>query len=122
MTPRTGAERYLEGRLEDADYRDAYRRADERIGQVDRVIRALDARREELSISKAELARRAAMPPDAVRRLFAAGPSNPTLRTVTAIAEALGLDIAAVEQTATARGSTITRERSGAARTRRRTA
>lgn len=122
MTPQTGAERYLGGRLEDAEYHYAYSRALERIAQVDRVIWALDERRVALDISKAELAKRAEMPPDAVRRLFAAGASNPTLKTLTAIAEALGLDIAAVERPAEPRRSNVTRARSAAARTRRRTA
>lgn len=122
MTPRTGAERYLEGRLKDAEYRAAYSHAREQIAQVDRVIRVLDERRSELSITKAELARRAEMPPDAVRRLFSAGPSNPTLRTLTAIAEVLGLDIAAVERTGDPKRSGVSQERSDDAQTRQRTA
>lgn len=100
MTPRTGAERYLGSRLKDAEYRAGYSHAQQRIAQVDRVIRVLDERRVELSISKAELARRAELPADVVRRLFAAKAANPTLKTLTAIADALDLDIAAVERTA----------------------
>lgn len=122
MTPDTGAGRYLARRLEDAEYLHAYSRARERIAQVDRVIRALDERRIATGISKAELARRAEMPPDAVRRLFAAGASNPTLRTLTAIAEALGLDVAVVEQPMQAQRSGVTRAPPADARTRRRTA
>jgi len=95
-----GAEQYLESRLKDAEYRADYSHAQERIALVDRVMRVLDERRAELSISKAELARRAEMPPDAVRRLFATNAANPTLKTLTAIACALGLDIAVVERTA----------------------
>lgn len=122
MTPRTGAERYFDRRLEDIEYREGYERARERIAQFDEVIRALDERRVKLDLSKAELARRAEMPPDAVRRLFASGPSNPTLRTLTAIAEALGLKIAAIHRAAASSGSSVTRARSADARTRRRTA
>ena len=86
MTDRTGAERYLKGRLRDPEYRHAYERSRQRIDQIDRVIRALDDRREELHFSKAELARRAEMPPEAVRRLFSAERPNPTLHTLAAIA------------------------------------
>ncbi len=121
MTPRTGAERYLERRLDDFEYRETYERARERIARFEQVIRALDERRVKLDLSKAELARRADMPPDAVRRLFASGPSNPTLRTLTAIAEALGLKIAAVKRDAASSGSSVSRGRSGGAQTRRRT-
>ena len=63
MNPRTGAERYLAQRLNDDAYRGGYDSARERIDQIDRVMRALDHRREELNLSKAELARRAGMPP-----------------------------------------------------------
>ncbi len=122
MTPQTGAERYLDSRLKDAEYHAAYSHARERIAQVDRVLRVLDERRAELSITKAELARRAEMPPDAVRRLFSAGPSNPTLRTLTAIAEVLGLDIAAVEPNGGQKRSRLSQEQSDDAQTRQRTA
>lgn len=40
MTERTGAERYLSGRLSDPEYRGAYDRARHRIAQIDNVIRA----------------------------------------------------------------------------------
>ncbi|MDP8931002.1 MAG: helix-turn-helix domain-containing protein [Actinomycetota bacterium] len=120
MAPRTGAERYLNARLEDAEYRDAYERARLRIDQIDRVIRALDERREQLNLSKAELARRAEMQPEAVRRIFSAERPNPTLHTLAALAEVLGLDLTpARKQKAAARP---TRARSAASGTRRRTA
>lgn len=98
MTERTGAERYLSARLGDREYRAAYERARQRIDQIDTVIRALNDRREELKLSKAELARRAEMPPEAVRRLFSAERPNPTLHTLAALAEALGLDLTAAEK------------------------
>lgn len=101
MTVRSGAERYLEGRLSDPEYREAYGRARRRIAQIDNVIRALDAQRERLNLSKAELARRADMPPEAVRRLFSAERPNPTLHTLAAIADALGLYLTPAEQPAT---------------------
>jgi len=123
MTSRTGAERYLEARLEDPAYRDAYERARHRIDQVDQVIRALDARRVALKLTKAELARRAEMQPEAVRRLFTAQRPNPTLHTLAAIAEVLGLDLRPTEkQSPAAREAAVTRVRPVASGTRRRTA
>lgn len=123
MTERTGAERYFEARLHSPEYREAYERARRRIDQVDHVIRALDDRREELNLSKAELARRAEMPPEAVRRLFSAERPNPTLNTLVAIAEALGLDLAPAQKTAPrSTRPSATQARSGASGTRRRTA
>lgn len=90
--PRTGAERYLAQRLKDPEYREAYERAKERIGQIDMVIRAFDSRRTELRLTKAELARRAGVKPEAIRRLFSAEKPNPTLNTLVALAGALDLE------------------------------
>lgn len=90
---RTGAERYLAGRLKDPEYREAYEVARQRIAQIDAVIRSFDARREELHLTKAELARRAGVKPEAIRRLFSAEKPNPTLTTLVALAGALDLEL-----------------------------
>lgn len=115
---RTGAERYLTRRLEDPDYRKAYDEARKRIEQIDSVIRTFDARREELHLTKAELARRAGVKPEAIRRLFSAEKPNPTLTTLLALAGALDLEI----QPTPRRGASTTRARSAASGTRRRSA
>lgn len=117
--PRTGAERYVANRLEDPEYREAHERARERIDQTDSVIRAFDARRTELSLTKAELARRAGVKPEAIRRLFSAEKPNPTLSTLVALANALDLEFRTEPRTTPVR---TTRARSGAPRTRTRTA
>jgi DNA-binding XRE family transcriptional regulator len=90
---RTEAERYLARRLDDPEYRRAYEEARERVDQIDSVIRAFDERREELDLTKAELARRAGVKPEAIRRLFSAEKPNPTLTTLVALAGALDLEI-----------------------------
>lgn len=118
MTARTGAERYLAHRLEDPEYRQAYEEARERIEQIDSVIRAFDARREELRLTKAELARRAGVKPEAIRRLFSAEKPNPTLTTLVALAAALDLEIRPTPRPA----APTTRARSAASGTRRRSA
>ncbi len=116
---RTGAERYFTRRLEEAEYRLAYEEARKRIDQVDSVIRVFDIRREELHLSKAELARRAGVKPEAIRRLFSAENPNPTLTTLLALAGALDLEI---RPTPRQSASSVTQAPSGASRTRRRSA
>lgn len=93
MGPRTAAEKHLERQLSDPSYAAAYERASRRIAMFDDVIRSLEARREDLGVTKAELARRADMPPAVVRRLFSQQHKNPTLTSLAAIADALGLKI-----------------------------
>src|SRR3546814_13016169 len=89
----TGAERYLAGQLADPEYRDAYDEARRRIAQVDELVSALDGRRVELGLSKAELARRADLAPEALRRLFSIESPNPTASTPPALADAHYLDL-----------------------------
>ena len=56
-------------------------------------MRALDERRRELDLTKADLARRAGVKPEAVRRLFSAESPNPTLSTLLALTGALDLEL-----------------------------
>ncbi|MEO8696414.1 MAG: helix-turn-helix transcriptional regulator [Acidimicrobiales bacterium] len=89
----TGAEKYLAERMKDPAYRAAYDAAKRRIEQVDALVQALDDRREQLGITKAELARRADLAPEAVRRLFSVDAPNPTATTLIALADALDLEL-----------------------------
>ena len=91
---RTGAERYTASRKGDRAFREAYDDATRRIRQVDDLVRALDDARERRGMTKAELARRAGMTPEVVRRLFTTEGANPTATTLVALADAL--DIALV--------------------------
>lgn len=91
--PLTGAERYLVELQKDPEHRVAYHEARRRIDQVDALVRALDDRREALGLTKAELARRADLAPEAVRRLFSVDSPNPTAITLAALADALDLDL-----------------------------
>lgn len=88
---------------EDPEFREAYERARRQIEQIDRVVNALDDLRERAGLSKAELARRIGKNPASVRRLFSAG-SNPELKTLAAIADALDAEVTVqqrVDRTAT---------------------
>jgi transcriptional regulator with XRE-family HTH domain len=62
----------------------------------DDLVRSLDTRRQELGLTKADLAQRSKLPPAAVRRLFSQQHKNPTLTTLVAIADALDVRVCAV--------------------------
>ncbi len=82
--------------MKDPEFRAAYKRARARIDAIDDVIRTLDAERAAQGMPKAELARRMGVPAEAIRRLFSTERPNPTMKTVVAAAEALGLKVQAV--------------------------
>jgi DNA-binding phage protein len=96
MEPRTGAERYIAKRLLDPDFATAYEDARRRIDDVDRIVQSFEGQRIALGLSKAELARRVGVRPEAIRRLLSGHHANPTLSTVVSLASALELDIVAV--------------------------
>ena len=79
--------------LADPVARHEYARTLREVEMVDALVRALDARRVEVGMSKAELARRIVRDPSTVRRLFTAGGSNPEIAFLAEIAEALGMRI-----------------------------
>jgi len=96
VASRTGAEKYLADRLGSPGYAAAYERARSRIAFVDELMRSLDDERRARKLSKAELARRAGLKPEAVRRLFSQSPVNPTLATLCALANALDVEVRVV--------------------------
>ncbi|MFC9876435.1 helix-turn-helix domain-containing protein [Nocardia salmonicida] len=63
-----------------------------RIKTIDSIINTLDEARDESDLTKAGLARAASLDPSVVRRLFSAD-SNPTLRTLSDLAAAVGLRV-----------------------------
>jgi transcriptional regulator with XRE-family HTH domain len=81
--------------LEDPDFLREYVRESVRIATVDAIMNALDRARLAEGLSKADLARAIGAEPAVVRRLFAAGNTNPnpTLGTLVDVAAALGLRI-----------------------------
>jgi DNA-binding phage protein len=123
MKSRTAAEEYFSARRADPEYGEAYATAVRRVQMFDEVIRSLDTRRGELGLSKAELARRAGMPPAAVRRLFSQQHKNPTLSSLVALADALSMDLRAVSPRSSTPPVSISNQvPSRASGTRRRTA
>ncbi len=96
-------ERRRARRMDDPEYRAAYERAAREIAQTDAVIRALDALRIDLGVSKAELARRVNRNASSVRRLFTASQVRPELPLIAALADALGAELRVVPRTPEAR-------------------
>jgi DNA-binding XRE family transcriptional regulator len=93
-------DRRLARRLrEDPEFRAEFERQRREINQIDSVVRQLDALREEVGMSKAELARAIGKAPSSVRRFFTAD-VNPELRTVAAIADVLGARVEVVRASA----------------------
>lgn len=83
----------LEKNLKDPVFLRAYVIESIRISTVDAILGQLDEVREEIGISKAELARAIGAEPATLRRLFANNAVNPTLGTLADVAAALGLRV-----------------------------
>ncbi len=86
-------------RLEDPEFRAEYERTRRELAQVNAIMERLDELRVEAGLSKAELAREIGRNDAVVRRLFTAQ-VNPELRTVAALATALGAEIQIVPRPA----------------------
>jgi transcriptional regulator with XRE-family HTH domain len=86
-------EEYKNRRLADPEFRSHYERHRREIDAVDRIVAAIEARRVELGLTKADLARLVGRKPEAVRRLLSGNLVNPTLTTVSEMATALGMEV-----------------------------
>lgn len=92
-------DRRLALRLEDPEFRAEFERERHEIETIDAIVNQLDALREERRMSKADLARAIDKNPAAIRRLLTAS-GNPELRTVVAMAQALGAEVRIVPASA----------------------
>ncbi len=88
---KTAFDRYVAKRMNSSEFAREHRDAREEIDRIDAIMRQLDQKREQAHMTKAELARRAGMPEETVRRLFTAEGVNPELRTLDRLAAELGL-------------------------------
>jgi ribosome-binding protein aMBF1 (putative translation factor) len=86
-------EDYRNRRFADPEFRSHYERHYREIDAVDRVVAAIEARRVELGLTKADLARLVGRKPESVRRLLSGNLVNPTLTTVSEMAIALGMEM-----------------------------
>jgi|GEM_PF-1034374 len=111
-TRKTGFDHYVERELKSPSFRRVYAEARAEIDSTDGIIRklihALDAARDAQHLSKAELARNIATPPEVLRRLFTTTAANPTLSTVVKLASALGyrLELVSSAQAKTKKSAT----------------
>jgi len=89
-------DRRLSQRLkEDPEFRAECKRQRREIAQIDSIVRQLDELREQAGMSKAKLARAIGKEPSSIRRFFTAD-VNPELKTVAAVAGALGAEVKVV--------------------------
>lgn len=79
--------------MRSSGFAEAYTEARAEIDSIDALMREVDKSRIAAGLSKAELARRAGLKPEAVRRLFTAKVVNPTLHTILALIHALHLEL-----------------------------
>jgi DNA-binding phage protein len=104
-------DRRLARRLaEDPEFQAEFERQQREIAAIDAIVNQLDVLREQRHMSKAELARAIDKNPAAIRRLLTAS-GNPELRTVVAMAEALGAELRVVPARAAGRTRPAVRRR-----------
>jgi ribosome-binding protein aMBF1 (putative translation factor) len=75
------------------ELREDYDRTRRSVIRIREMLQQIDSERELAGLTKAALAERIGVDASVVRRLFSAEASNPTLRTVLELADALGMQI-----------------------------
>ena len=102
---KTEFDRDFDSWAQDPQFAEEYALERIQIDAIDRIVRALDAARQERGMTKADVARAAGLPAQSVRRFFTQSPQNPTLSMTVAIAAAVGQPLIAADpapRTATA--------------------
>ena len=89
----TAYRQYRAERLADPELKALYEQKGAEIDTIDTILSHIEERREELGLSKADLARLVGTRPESVRRLLSNRSSNPTLFTVMKLASVLGMEI-----------------------------
>lgn len=89
----TAYEQYRAKRLADPEFKSIYGQKRAEIDAIDTLLSHVEERREQLGLTKADLARLIGARPESVRRLLSARSSNPTLFTVMRLASVLGMEV-----------------------------
>lgn len=89
----TAYEQYRAKRLSDPEFKALYEQKRAEIDAIDTILSHIEQRREELGLTKADVARLVGARPESVRRLLSARSSNPTLFTVMKLASVLGMEV-----------------------------
>jgi len=84
---------FFEARLADPAVRAEYEAERARIDFIDSFMRSIEDRRAELGLTKADLARRCGLNPASVRKLLTTSGQNPTLGTLFALGQAMGVRV-----------------------------
>jgi len=93
-TDQTGFELLIAQKIEsDPAWAKRYLRTRSRLRTTERVLGAIDRRRLQLKMSKADLARKIGAQPADVRRIFSRQAANPTIGRLADMADALGLEL-----------------------------
>jgi ribosome-binding protein aMBF1 (putative translation factor) len=90
---KTGLDKFFDEQMESPSFAKSYGEARAEVDAIDRMVRALDAAREESGLTKADLAAAVEARPEVVRRLFTTKNPNPTLSTLIRLAAALGYHV-----------------------------
>lgn len=115
-TTKTGFDKFFDEQMTRPSFAEDYSQARAEVDAIDQLVRALDDAREQLGLTKADLARAISAKPEIVRRLFTAEAPNPTLSTVVKVAIALGykLQLVPAPEKARARRQTVRRKKASA--------
>lgn len=81
---------YRAKRLGDPEFKALY---EQKRAEIDTILSHIEQRREELGLTKADVARLVGARPESVRRLLSARSSNPTLFTIMKLASVLGMEV-----------------------------
>jgi len=87
---KTGFDKFFDEQTKSSSFAKSYAEARAEVEAIDKMVRALDAAREESGLTKADLAAAVEARPEVVRRLFTTKKPNPTLSTLIRLAAALG--------------------------------
>lgn len=90
-------ERDMNERMKSPKFAREYRRAKVEISTMDALVRQIERERTRAKLTKADLARRAGLPEESIRKLLTAPGANPTLATLGRLVAPLGLRVTLVK-------------------------
>ncbi len=91
--------------LTDPRRRARYERQKRVLTGTRRLLQTIEAERERIGLSKADVAERIGTNPSVVRRLLTSATSNPTLQTILNLLDAVGLDLVVQPRVPTSNGA-----------------
>ncbi len=83
--------------MQSPEFAEEYQRAKVEIATMDTLVRQIERERSRAKLTKADLARRAGIPEESLRKLLTSPGANPTVATLERLAAPLGLQLALVK-------------------------